>query len=135
MDLASTRIKGALTPSQEFAFCVGHGLDHVLSITRIKEELAAFGIGDEFNKVGVATNREQEVKLVDSKHSSQVRKSNRCVVLEFESMRQLVRWCCRRTLKKERKSRMRPVAITNMFRLDQLNMNLPSGQTRTSPQP
>ena len=45
-----------LTSSQEFAFCVCHGFNHVFAVTRVEEELPTLGIGNEFNKIRIPTD-------------------------------------------------------------------------------
>jgi len=54
-------------PSQKLAFGSGHGLDHILSITGIKEELSTLRIRNKFNKTGIAADAAQKLILIDSK--------------------------------------------------------------------
>ena len=88
----------SLTSSQKFALRVRHSLDHVFSVAGIKEKLTTFGVGNEFDKVCVAAHRKQKVKLVHPEHPTQIRKGNRSVVFEFESVGKLVGRRGRRTL-------------------------------------
>ena len=56
-----------LTPPQKLAFRICHGLNHVLPIAGVKEELPTFCIRDELNEICIPTHGEQEVKFVNAK--------------------------------------------------------------------
>jgi hypothetical protein len=75
------------TSSQEFAFCIRHRFNHVLAVARVEKKLAAFGIRNEFNEIGVSTNRQQKVEFIDTKHPPDIRKRHWGVIFEFEGMR------------------------------------------------
>jgi hypothetical protein len=82
--ITKSSVGTVLTSPQEFAFRVGHGFNHVFPITRIKEKLSTFSIGNKLNKIGVPTDREKKVKFVDTKHASKVQKGYGGIILEFE---------------------------------------------------
>ena len=55
--LERNRQSEQLTSPQKFTLVVRHRLDHILPITRIEEELAAFCIGNKFDEICIPTNR------------------------------------------------------------------------------
>lgn len=78
-------------PSQEFAFGICHCFDHVLSIGGVKEKLPTFGVGLEFNVVGIAADGRQKIVFVNTEHSPQICKCKGRIIFELEGVVQQMR--------------------------------------------
>ena len=78
------------TSPEKLAFGIRHRFDHEPPVAGIKEKLTTLGIGDKLDKVRVAANRQQKVEFIHTSKATQVRKSNRRVILEFERVGELV---------------------------------------------
>ena len=77
-------------PPEELGLSISHSLDHVLAVRGVEKKLTRFGIGYELNEVCIATNAKEELIFVDTKHATEVSKGQGGVVLDLESVGELV---------------------------------------------
>lgn len=76
----------------EGVLCLSLGLEHVLAVVRIEEELTGLGVGNELNIVEVATDRRHVRLWVNIVEAAKFMEDLRGIGFEGEGVLELMRW-------------------------------------------